>query len=403
MKDQFFMLEKIYVMTQIPLRYMNTLNSIVISHYGYSTDCDPILTNAALRQMIKDCLLKNEHPALMFEDKLFLYAAFKTPDETCIIAGPVSLVKLETYRMQKCARQHGIENDIFQVINCSFQVFVAAISAAYYLFTGQAISDEELLINSNIETDSFKYSDYPYQKYILDNAEEEVLRMNYADEINYVKQVRDGNVESIKASFNSGKYEETNKIGKLATDTFKHYEYMTCTALALMSRAAIEGGLDPLTAYAMSDTFLQKLEISKNINDIFHLNKEIRLSYALRVKKAKEEHSQLTYLELCKNYIARHLNQPIKINSIAEEIGINPSYLSRRFSKKEGISITHYIHKKRIEAASNMLKYSNKSISEIAAYLCFPSQSHFGKIFREHTGVSPQKFRNREKTADFKG
>ena len=58
----------------------------------------------------------------------------------------------------------------------------------------------------------------------------------------------------------------------------------------------------------------------------------------------------------------------------------------------------HYTRKKRIEAAANMLKYSQESIITIANYLCFPSQSHFTAVFKEFKGITPQKYRETEQS-----
>lgn len=402
MKDNILMLDRIFTMSKIPFRYFNLTNMAVISQYGYDTTSDPILADPALRQYLIRELLRNSRPALLYENALLLYAALKTDDESCIMIGPVAPVKVDADSIKKYARLHNLKSDGFHISHASFPDLLAMISILYNLSTGIQLSDEDILANSNIQTSIPEYQVYPYQKYILDNSEAEVLRMNYAEEVRFVKQVRDGDVDGIKAGLRSLQNAHTCKIGKLANNTFKHYEYMVCTALALMSRAAIEGGLNPLIAYAMSDTYLQKLEQAKTIHDMLHLHSDIRLSYAQQVKQSQIERSQISYIEACKNFISRNLNKPIKVAGIAKEIGINNSYLARRFSQKEGVSIVHYIHQMRVEAASNMLKYSNKSITEIAVYLCFPSQSHFGKIFKDHTGMSPQKYRNQEKLADFK-
>ena len=42
-----------------------------------------------------------------------------------------------------------------------------------------------------------------------------------------------------------------------------------------------------------------------------------------------------------------------------------------------------------------MLRYSNFSYGEIAAYLAFSSQSHFIRVFKAHTGYTPKEYRDR--------
>ena len=42
----------------------------------------------------------------------------------------------------------------------------------------------------------------------------------------------------------------------------------------------------------------------------------------------------------------------------------------------------------------NLLRHTNKKMSEIAEEMHFPSQSFFGKYFKENVGVTPSDYRN---------
>ena len=54
-----------------------------------------------------------------------------------------------------------------------------------------------------------------------------------------------------------------------------------------------------------------------------------------------------------------------------------------------------YILLRKLEAARNMLKYSEYSYAEISAILAFSSQSHFSRIFKKETGYTPKEYRDR--------
>ena len=81
------------------------------------------------------------------------------------------------------------------------------------------------------------------------------------------------------------------------------------------------------------------------------------------------------------------------MQSIADSLKISPNYLSALFRKNEGISLTRYILQEKISQARGMLLYSTMPYSEIAMYLGFSSQSHFCKVFRQFTALSPSEFR----------
>ena len=89
------------------------------------------------------------------------------------------------------------------------------------------------------------------------------------------------------------------------------------------------------------------------------------------------------------DYIDRHLHSTIRLNDIAEEADVTPNYLSALFAKEMKMTISRYIRKRRIEASESLLQYYDYSITEIAEYFDFSSVSHFIKVFKEETGMTP--------------
>ena len=95
------------------------------------------------------------------------------------------------------------------------------------------------------------------------------------------------------------------------------------------------------------------------------------------------------------DYIYSHIKERITVAMLAEYTGLSESYLSRVFKQNLGISISDYIREKKIEKATHLLRYSDKSIIDIANYLSFSSQSHFIQTFENFTGMTPKKYRNK--------
>ena len=96
---------------------------------------------------------------------------------------------------------------------------------------------------------------------------------------------------------------------------------------------------------------------------------------------------------LCVEYINSHLHEAIFVSGLAEMVGLNASYLSVLFKREVGLNISEYVIVKRMEAAQNMLRYSDFSLSEISDILHFSSYSHFARTFRKHFGTSPKQYR----------
>ncbi len=87
-------------------------------------------------------------------------------------------------------------------------------------------------------------------------------------------------------------------------------------------------------------------------------------------------------------------NLSLKLTDISNELNINPSYVSREFSKYfEDLSFGEYIRKLRIEKASELLKNTKYSLTEIAFLTGFSDQSHFTRVFKSHFNMKPSEFR----------
>lgn len=85
--------------------------------------------------------------------------------------------------------------------------------------------------------------------------------------------------------------------------------------------------------------------------------------------------------------------EKMKIPVIANEFLMSANYISIFVKKHTGLSIQNHVLKYKINAAEKLLKLSNYNINEIAEKLGFNDASHFNKIFKKQSGISPLRFR----------
>jgi AraC-like DNA-binding protein len=92
-------------------------------------------------------------------------------------------------------------------------------------------------------------------------------------------------------------------------------------------------------------------------------------------------------------------NVSLGLTQAAEALHVNPSYLSREFARYfDDLSFGEYSRKLRIEKAVQLLDTTAYPLAEIAYLTGFSDQSHFTRIFRQHTGQSPAAYRKKRPT-----
>ena len=93
------------------------------------------------------------------------------------------------------------------------------------------------------------------------------------------------------------------------------------------------------------------------------------------------------------NYIERHYAEDITLENIAASASVSKSECLRCFRMTMQDTPYQYLLEHRLRKAAGLLTNTELSISQIAQAVGFHSQSHFGKLFKERTGCSPQKYR----------
>ncbi len=98
------------------------------------------------------------------------------------------------------------------------------------------------------------------------------------------------------------------------------------------------------------------------------------------------------WTQLVQELLYDNWNQEMSLYQIASAAGIHPVTVSKYFARYFGCSMGEYRRRLKIERALQLMRSSDKSLSEIAYTCAFFDQSHFIRAFREATGISPKQF-----------
>jgi AraC family transcriptional regulator len=85
--------------------------------------------------------------------------------------------------------------------------------------------------------------------------------------------------------------------------------------------------------------------------------------------------------------------EPLTLSAIARDVGVHPAHLARTFRAHYRRSVGDYVRRLRVERAARELSDGGATIAEIGLRAGFFDQSHFSRVFRAHTGLSPAAFR----------
>lgn len=105
------------------------------------------------------------------------------------------------------------------------------------------------------------------------------------------------------------------------------------------------------------------------------------------------------YIEKSVEFIENNYSNPIKINDIANYIGLNRSYLTHIFKKNLNVSPQEFLLNFRIEKACDLLKKSTLSIGDISRSVGYNDPLTFSKIFKKVKGTSPKNYRDQLSSA----
>ena len=97
----------------------------------------------------------------------------------------------------------------------------------------------------------------------------------------------------------------------------------------------------------------------------------------------------------------RDLRAAPAMTALAAQLGVSPRTLIRRFKSATGVSIGQYLQQRRLDEAQALLRRTNLSITEVGVAVGLNDASHFSRMFREQTGVTPSAFRTAVRDKSF--
>lgn len=139
-----------------------------------------------------------------------------------------------------------------------------------------------------------------------------------------------------------------------------------------------------------------QIEQNPNKRDRVQIEVAVEEVVATEASNENEELDRPQYLvKQAIEYINKHYNQKLDLQTIADELFVSTWHLSKVIKKQTGTNFVDLLNSARVENAKRFLVESNMKIYEIAEYVGYTDTAYFSKIFKKITQVTPNEYRNK--------
>lgn len=220
---------------------------------------------------------------------------------------------------------------------------------------------------------------------------EYALSGGYAEKARVLECISNGQAENVDATLK----QYLSHLLDLLQDDMQRCRDAMYFVWAQFNMAATRAGLSEFLVSDIQDKYYRRLESCTCVSEALRLCAQQARELTEDVAALRREQSYTRTVSLCCAYVHDHIYERLSVESIAEALHFGKSYLSHKFSEETGTTVLEYIHREKINEAKILL-HSHIPISDIAAELCFSSQSHFTSVFKRITGMTPMQFRKKK-------
>lgn len=398
------MIQALYEYNRIPLWVLDKNLELYESFSSYIPNAlREILSDYIDRLIIK--IANTNFDILCYENELYYIFDFEHDNKTFYLLGGPMLLSgfynaIEMHSLSFAHNMNSIElkSLVENLPIISLNSFTTSLRLMMLLLRKDALSLDEI---SNYKFSSLQGSlNCTFIHELFENIEDYRIHTPYSHEIAVLNCVKEGNSAKLESIYRAL---PPTKYGNMSNNPLKQLFYGCIANTTLVTRYAIEGGLEEETAFTLSDVYIKQMENCRTLYELNILNEKMAVDFTQRVAEAKN-YKQPAYtkpISKCIDFIFKNIHNKITLKDLSTEANLTPKYLSYLFSKETGQTLSSFIEAKRINEAKDLLIYSQYTYSQISQSLSFYSQSYFISIFKKNVGITPKEYRDKYALSKF--
>lgn len=142
---------------------------------------------------------------------------------------------------------------------------------------------------------------------------------------------------------------------------------------------------------------IKQLFIETNVLKLLLLQIVQCASVGEGIKDSRIKQYDLEKFTLVKNFLEENLAHSHSLAELSRRSGLNDFKLKKGFKSLFGATVFGYLHELRMVKAAQMLAQEEVPVAEIAESCGYAYVQSFSTAFRQHYGISPEKFRKKER------
>ena len=325
-----------------------------------------------------------------------------------IVAGPTRQLPISEQELKTVAFEQNVpHSDVEDFINGMKSIMTMPLTAVLQMLANfnHVVNDGEKLTLTDLAI--YDYEQKKMEDHLAQESAARTIDKLEGTDVTYahntmdveayiLSAVRRGDAIGLKNYF--AKMPAVRK-GIVAHDDLRQEKNILIVTSTLVSREAIRGGMDAEEALTLSESYIQKCELSQSSAAVINLNYRMILDYAERMETLNYGGKPSPLVTEIIGYVRRHLSEFVTVEDLARHLCKGRSRLSTDFKKETGENLSEFILKLKIDEAKRLLRYTDKSSVDIAFYLGFSSQSHFSRTFKKYVDLTPNEYRLARKKA----
>jgi hypothetical protein len=300
--------------------------------------------NVKLSKHINRLISKNislDFDIISYENELYFHFSFTQGDNLCYLAGGPMLLsgiyhitemKSLSFASDMNTKELSLLVENLPVV--SLNSFSSCLNIMMLLLRKSALSLSEI--------GNYKYSNlqgYLNHSLIVDlfnQTPDSRIHTPYKEEIALLNCVKEGNEEMLDSLY---KILPRTKYGDMTNNQnpIRQLFYGSIANTTLVTRYAIEGGLEEETAFILSDLYIKRMEKCNTLYELNRLNEKMAIDFTKRVaiSNAAKQFNYTKPIADCIHYIYSNIHNKISLEYLAKRVNLTAKYYLFSSTKKQ--------------------------------------------------------------------